>query len=194
MGALVLRARERYSSFPSSKFAAQLLIMFAIGCQFSRAASTAGRPQFPDPRNFNAQANGQQQFPASFDHSYPPLPEIPSDLSIARLPAKAVLRGFAGGVGKSPTANQVGGEQLHGEASSAIAGFGFGFGALAPPSFVGALPGSSAASDFFQQSPTQHDPQFAPTDNLHSIGHSQQEHMTFPPPYSIGAHGIPALI
>jgi hypothetical protein len=50
------------------------------------------RPIFPDPRNFQAQSNGDQPMLASFDHTYPPLPILPDELTIARAPEKAFLR------------------------------------------------------------------------------------------------------
>ncbi len=55
-------------------------------------AAHGSRPIFPDPRNFQAQSNGDQSMLASFDHTYPPLPILPDELTIARAPEKAMLR------------------------------------------------------------------------------------------------------
>ena len=54
--------------------------------QWHWVACVRRRPRFPDARNFAAQSNGLPPFASSFDHLYAPLPTLPDDFTIARVP------------------------------------------------------------------------------------------------------------
>jgi hypothetical protein len=61
-----------------------LLLLSSLAAAFDKLV-------VPDPRNFQAQYNGQAPLPASLDHLNPPLPVVPDDLSVANIPLRAMM-------------------------------------------------------------------------------------------------------
>lgn len=79
---VIRRPRPNYRHGRVPVLVLALLASTAVGL----SDDTVGRPRFPDPRNFAAQSNSLPPLASSFEHMYAPLPQIPDDFTIARVP------------------------------------------------------------------------------------------------------------